>query len=134
MYVLDTVTLSELRKVDRNAGLVDWISGKQDTELFVSVVTVGEIERGIFLQRVKDAAFSQRLTDWLAQMVLLYDDRILPITTSIAKRWGQMSAHLGHAGADVLIAATALEHGLTVVTRNEKHFVPTGVRVVNPWV
>lgn len=84
-------------------------------------MTVGEIERGICLQRSKDAVFTQRLIDWQAQLLLLYSDRILPVTTPIAKRWGQLSAKLGRADADVLIAATALEHGLTVVTRNERH-------------
>lgn len=134
MFLLDTVVLSELRKKDRNPGLVNWIGDKQDTELFISVVTVGEIERGICLQCSKDAVFTQRLIDWQAQLLLLYTDRILPVTTPIAKRWGQLSAKFGRADADVLIAATALEHGLTVATRNERHFTPTSVRCVNPWV
>lgn len=133
MFLLDTVVLSELRKKDRNLGLVQWISDKQDSELFVSVVSIGEIERGICQQRSKDAVFAQRLTDWLAQLLLAYDERILPVTTPIAQRWGRLSAELGRADADILIAATALECGLTVVTRNEKHFAPTGVRVLNPW-
>lgn len=134
MFLLDTVVLSELCNKNRNLGLVNWIGDKQDTKLFISVVTVGEIERGICLQRSKDAVFTQRLIDWQAQLLLLYTDRILPVTTPIAKRWGQLSAKLGRADADVLIAATALEHGLTVVTRNERHFTPTSVRCVNPWV
>ena len=133
MFLLDTVVLSELRKRERNVGLTQWIIGKNDGELFISVVTVGEIERGIRQQRTKDNAFAQRLADWLEQLLLSYADRILSITTPIARRWGQLSADLGRADADILIASTALEHGLTVVTRNERHFVPTGVRVLNPW-
>lgn len=133
MFLLDTVVLSELRKRERNVGLTQWIIGKNDGELFISVVTVGEIERGIRQQRTKDNVFAQRLADWLEQLLLSYADRILPITTPIARRWGQLSADLGRADADILIASTALEHGLTVVTRNERHFVPTGVRVLNPW-
>ena len=133
MFLLDTVVLSELRKKDRNPGLVQWIGDKNDNELFVSAVTIGEIERGICQQRAKDSAFAQKLTDWLAQLMLVYAERILPVTIPIARRWGQLSADLGRADADILIAASAIEHGLTVVTRNEKHFTPTGVRVVNPW-
>lgn len=133
MFLLDTVVLSELRKRERNVGLTQWIIGKNDGELFISVVTVGEIERGIRQQRTKDNVFAQRLADWLEQLLLSYADRILPITTPIARRWGQLSADLGRADADILIASTALEHGLTVVTRNERHFVSTGVRVLNPW-
>lgn len=133
MFLLDTVVLSELRKRERNVGLTQWIIGKNDGELFISVVTVGELERGIRQQRTKDNVFAQRLADWLEQLLLSYADRILSITTPIARRWGQLSADLGRADADILIASTALEHGLTVVTRNERHFVPTGVRVLNPW-
>ena len=133
MFLLDTVVLSALRKRERNVGLTQWIIGKNDGELFISVVTVGEIERGIRQQRTKDNVFAQRLADWLDLLLLSYADRILPITTPIARRWGQLSAELGRADADILIASTALEHGLTVVTRNERHFVPTGVRVLNPW-
>jgi len=133
MFLLDTVVLSELRKKDRNPGLVRWISNKQSVQLFISVVTIGEIERGIWLQKNKDAAFAANLSDWLSQLLLLYKERILPITTSVAVRWGRLSAVAGHAGADMLIAATALEHGLTVVTRNERHFAQAAVPCVNPW-
>lgn len=133
MFLLDTVVLSELRKKERNPGLVRWIADRGDNELFVSVVSIGEIERGIYQQRTKDTVFAQRLTDWLGQLLLAYDDRILPVTTPIARRWGWLSAELGRADADILIAATALEHGMTMVTRNEKHFAPAGVRVINPW-
>ena len=133
MFLLDTAVLSELRKKDRNPGLVRWIKDKQREQLFISVVTIGEIERGIWPQRNKDAAFAAKLGDWLSQLLLLHKDRILPITTSVAMRWGQLSAVAGHAGADMLIAATALEHDLTVVTRNERHFAPAAVPCVNPW-
>ena len=67
-------------------------------------------------------------------IILHYADRILPVNTRIARRWGQLSAQLGNAGADLIIAATAIEHGLTVVTGNKNHFTPTGVPVVNPFI
>lgn len=102
------------------------------SELFVSVVTIGEIERGICRQRTKDSAFARRLADWLTQLLLAYEDRILPVSIHVARRWGRLSSDSERADADILIAATALEHGLTVVTRHEKHFAPTRVRVLNP--
>ncbi|MGB5734641.1 MAG: PIN domain-containing protein, partial [Thiohalocapsa sp.] len=70
---------------------------------------------------------------WLDKVMHLYTDRILQIDTAVACRWGRLSAEIGNDGADLLIAATAQEHGLTVVTRNLRHFVPTGVPALNPW-
>jgi predicted nucleic acid-binding protein len=133
MYLLDTVVLSELRRRERNPGVVDWVSGQRPSELYLSVVTIGEIERGIQLQQARNAAFATSLTVWLDKLLHLYADRILGIDTDVARRWGRLSAAIGHDGADLLIAATAQEHGLTVVTRNLRHFEPTGVTVLNPW-
>lgn len=133
MFLLDTVIVSELRKAKPNAGVMRWISKQQDDRLHLSVVTLGEIERGIEKRRKADPVFADTLTVWLENTTRLYADRILPVTPSIARRWGRLSAQLGHDGADLLIAATALTHGLSVVTRNTSHFDPTGVDVVNPF-
>ncbi|MFO8237047.1 MAG: PIN domain-containing protein [Prochlorococcaceae cyanobacterium] len=73
------------------------------------------------------------MAGWLDQLLRLYDDRLLPVDVGVARRWGQLSAELGHDGADLLIAATALERGLTVVTRNLRHFTATGVETLDPW-
>ncbi|MGH7063048.1 MAG: PIN domain-containing protein [Stellaceae bacterium] len=70
---------------------------------------------------------------WLEQLIDVYEDRILPVDVAVARRWGQLTARLGHAGVDLLIAATALEHGLTVATRNLRHFLPTGAAVEDPF-
>lgn len=133
MFLLDTVIVSELRKAKPNAGVMRWISKQQDDRLHLSVVTLGEIERGIEKRRKADPVFADTLTVWLENTTRLYADRILPVTPGIARRWGRLSAQLGHDGADLLIAATALTHGLSVVTRNTSHFDPTGVDVVNPF-
>lgn len=133
MFLLDTVALSELRKRDRNPGLVAWISGRPTADLFLSVVTIGEIQRSIALQRVKDAAFAAMLASWLDRVLAAYGERILPFDLETARRWGELSAALGHDGADLMIAATGLNHGLTVVTRNLRHFQPTGVATLNPF-
>ncbi|MFO8152436.1 type II toxin-antitoxin system VapC family toxin [Thioalkalivibrio sp.] len=133
MYLLDTVVLSELRRRERDPGVVHWIAGQRPSDLFLSVVTIGEIERGIQLQQTRNAEFANNLTAWLDRILRLYADRILGIETEVARRRGRFSAAIGHDGADLLIAATAQEHGLTVVTRNVRHFEPTGVAVLNPW-
>ena len=133
MFLLDTDVLSALRRRERNPGTVRWVSNQRTADLYLSVVTVGEIERGITQQLRRDPSFAQELALWLDRVLAWYGDRILPVDAATARRWGQMSATLGHDGSDLLIAATALEHGLTVVTRNVRHFEPTGVPTLNPF-
>ena len=133
MYLLDTVILSELRRKLRNAGVVGWISTQSTADLYLSTITLGEIERGIAQQKAINPGFAATLAGWLDRILTRYADRILPVDASTARRWGRLSAQLGNDSADLIIAATALEHGLTVVTRNTRHFGPTGVPVLNPY-
>jgi toxin FitB len=133
MYLLDTVAFSELFKRRQHPEFRHWISEKPDDLLFVSSVTIGEVEKGIERQRGREPAFAEALTAWLDRSLLSYADRIFPVTTNIARRWGRLSGRLGRDDTDLLIAATALEHGLTVATRNVRHFIPTGVPVENPF-
>jgi len=133
MFLLDTVIVSEIRKKKPDAGVLRWVSKQKDDQLFLSVVTLGEIERGIEKRRKADPGFADELAAWLESMTRLYADRVLPVTPGIARRWGRLSAQLGHDGADLLIAATALVHGLTVATRNTGHFEPAEVTVINPF-
>ena len=133
MFLIDTMVLSELRKRERNENVVRWISEQRSTNLFLSVVTIGEIERGIELQKKKDAEFATALTVWLDKVLTLYSERIIAIDLATSRRWGRLSASVGHDGADLLIAATAMEHGLTVVSRNIQHFEPMGVPVLDPF-
>ncbi len=132
-FLFDTVLLSELRKAKPSRKVVLWIQTQKSETLFISVVSVGEIERGIERARKTDAAFAAGLEIWLEALLRLYDDHVLPVSANTARLWGRLSAKLGHDGADLLLAATALTHGLTVVTRNVKHFAPTGVAVINPF-
>lgn len=132
-FLLDTVVLSELRKAKPSRKVVQWIKAQEADSMFVSVVSVGEIERGVEKARKSDAVFAAELEQWLESLLNLYADRILPVSANAARLWGRLSARLGHDGADLLIAATALAHGCTVVTRNVKHFAPTGVRVLDPF-
>ena len=94
---------------------------------------VGEIERGIARQDLLDPGFARDLRDWMTRTMQLFADRLLPVDAQSARIWGQLSAQLGHAGADLLIAATALRHDAVVVTRNVSDFLPTGCRVENPF-
>lgn len=135
MFLLDTDVLSELRKPvqRRNLNVVGWISQVQSQELFVSVLTIGEIERGIERIRDSNPVVAENLRAWLDLILRAYESRILPLTLDIARRWGRLSQKIGNKSIDVAIAATALEHGLTVATRNVSDFIPTGVAVFNPF-
>ena len=133
MYLLDTVVISEMRKRQRDPAVVEWLSSQRDADIFLSVVTIGEIERGITQQKIKNPHFADELAKWLDRVLILYADRVLPVDIETAKLWGRLSAEQGNHGPDLLIAATAMVHGLAVVTRNERHFIPVGVNVLNPF-
>ena len=133
MFLIDTVTLSELRRRRRNPAVVAWFETQRTSDLFLSVVSIGEIERGFMRQRSADPAFADAFAAWLDRVLALYGERVLPFDLQAARRWGVLSATLGNDSADLMIAATALEHGLTVVTRNVSDFEPTGVAVFDPF-
>ena len=132
MFLLDTDVLSALRRRDRHPRIVRWVEAQTTSDMYISVVTVGEIERGITQQRRQNPTFAGELALWLERVLSWYHNRVLPLDTATARRWGRLSATIGHSGSDLLIAATALENGLTVVTRNVRHFEPTGVAMLNP--
>jgi predicted nucleic acid-binding protein len=133
MFLIDTVTISELRRRQRDPVLTAWFGRQRAADLFISVISIGEIERGIARQRTTDPGFAGTLAAWLDGMLALYGERILPFDLQTARRWGALSAALGNRSADLMIAATALEHGLTVVTRNVPDFAPTEVAVLDPF-
>ncbi len=132
MYLLDTNVLSALRRPDRAPQLVRWLAGRSEDQLYLSVITLGEIERGIAQQFTRNPNFAADLRAWLDKTVALFADRILPFDAEAARIWGQMSARLGNSGADLLIAATAKSRGITVVT-GDAAFSVTGVAVENPF-
>jgi toxin FitB len=133
MFLIDTVTLSELRRRERDPSVVKWFERQRTIDLFLSVISIGEIERGIARQRITDPGFAGALADWLDRVLTLYGERIVPFDLRTARRWGGLSAALGNDSADLMIAATALEYGLTVVTRNVSDFEPAGVAVLDPF-
>jgi hypothetical protein len=133
MFILDTNVISAVRRPDRAPQVATWLRGKAEQDLFLSVITLGEIERGIRQQEVRDPAFASDLRIWLDRTVLLFSDRLLAFEAEDARIWGRLSAELGHSGADLMIAATALRHGAIVVTGNVSDFAPTRVAVENPF-
>ncbi len=133
MILLDTVVLSELRKTRPHPGVLAYLQTQSAEAIFLSVLTLGEIEAGIERQRGQNPVFAGVLEQWLGVLEQQFGHCILPVTPLIAKLWGRLCIQTGNKGTDNLIAATALCHNLTVVTRNVKHFQPTGVRVLDPF-
>ncbi|HWA90563.1 MAG TPA: type II toxin-antitoxin system VapC family toxin [Rhizomicrobium sp.] len=133
MYLLDTNVLSELRKRRRDPNVADWVRTIPPSELHLSIITFTEIEKGIERQRTVDPAFAEKLARWQGLTLRAFGERILPLTMNIARHWGRLAARIGNTDFDLAIAATALEHGLTVVTGNGKHFERTGVQLLNPF-
>ncbi len=133
MLLLDTVALSELMKSRPNPGVLTWFRGRDPSAVFISVVTLGQIERGIERQRREDPAFARRLESWRDDLIDEFAERVLPVTIDISLLWGRLGGQRGHLSVDLLIAATAIEHDLAVVTRNVRHFDGTGAKVLNPF-
>jgi len=133
MFILDTNVLSAVRRPERAPQVAAWLRGKAEQDLFLSVITLGEIERGIRQQEVRDPAFAQDLRAWLDRTVLVFSDRLLPFEAEDARIWGMLSARIGHHGADLMIAASALRHGAIIVTGNTSDFAPTGAVLENPF-
>lgn len=131
MILLDTVVVSALRKNRPDLQVTAWMRGLREAEVFSSVGAVGETERGVRNARTADSAAA--LTTRLEDLLRFYGDRVLPVTLEIARLWGRLSADLGHESADLLTAATAAAHRLTVATRNVRHFAPAGVPAFDPF-
>ncbi len=133
-YLIDTNVLSELRRKSRDPGVVAWFSQRPPTTLHLSVLTLGEIRKGI--EGVGDEVRKQTLIDWLeTDLPTFFTGRILDVNGAVADRWGRLVAAAGRPlpTIDSLLASTALEHDLVLVTRNTKDFAGLPVEVFNPW-
>lgn len=133
IFILDTNVISAVRRAGRAPKVAAWLAGKSEADLFLSVITLGEIERGIRRQEERDPDFAQDLRTWLERTVSVFGDRVLDFTAQDALVWGDLSARIGHAGADLMIAAQALARDAVVVTGNGVDFAPTGARIVDPF-
>ncbi len=135
MFLLETNVISELRRPDRaDRNVVAWANAVSAANFFMSVISILEIELGARLIERRDAAQGAILRTWIdTQILARFEGRILAIDTAVAQRCAQLHVPNPRAERDALIAATALVHGLTVVTRNVGDFEPTGVPLLNPW-
>jgi len=134
-YLIDTNVVSELRKRDRaNANLLEWFETVDSHELFLSVVTVGELRRGIEVIGRRDSAAAGAIARWLRTLSEGFGDRVLPIDRPVAEEWGRLTAGPGISPVDGFLAATARVHRLTLVTRNVKDVRHVDVHVINPFV
>jgi predicted nucleic acid-binding protein len=133
-YLLDTNVVSELRKSGRaDRHVVSWFAAVESHELYVSVVTIGELRRGIVRLQPRDAVGAASLNRWLRTLVEGFGDRILPIDRAVADEWGRITAGSGVSPIDGLLAATARVHSLTLVTRNVKNVRRADVHCVDPF-
>lgn len=137
MFLLDTNVISELRKAGdgkADANVVAWLSSVDATTFYLSAITLMEIELGILRIERRDPAQGARLRVWMDQRILPeFADRTLPVDTAVALRCAPLHVPDPRPERDAFIAATALAHGMTVVTRNVADFAPTGVPLLNPW-
>ncbi|MCG1019840.1 MULTISPECIES: type II toxin-antitoxin system VapC family toxin [Burkholderiaceae] len=138
MYVLDTHVVSELRKIragKANANVTAWTASVDAAWLFVSAITIMELETGILQIERHDADQGRILRAWIEHYVLPeFADRVLPIDIRVVQRCARLHVPNRQSERDALIAATALVHGMTVVTRNVADFAATGVNLLNPWM
>ena len=133
-YLLDTNVLSELRKRERcHASVRQWFATVEDDAVFLSVLVVGEVRRGIELIRRRDAVTARALDRWLRGLERRFEERILPVTAEICDRWGRIGLEQPLTPIDGLLAATALHHDLILVTRNATHAKRSGADVLDPF-
>ena len=133
-YLIDTNVLSELRRKSPDAHVVQWINSRPVTSLYLSVITLGELRKGI--DSLADSKRRLKLVDWLeTELPLFFAGRVLAIDEGVADEWGKLLAKAGRTvpAIDSLLGATASHHGLTMVTRNSKDFENLGLDVLNPW-
>ena len=134
MFLLDTNIISEIRKGQRSdPNVSNWYAGVSESQLFLSSLTIGEIRKGIELVRGRDVDQAKGLETWLQTVIRSFSGRILAVGTEEADAWGQMAAIRPVPVIDGLLAATALAHDMTLVTRNVSDVGGLGVRVLNPF-
>jgi toxin FitB len=137
MFVLDTNVVSELRKVrfgKADARVATWADSVEAVSLYVSAITILELEIGVLQMEGRDPSQGAKLRAWMDNHVVPeFSERVLPVDTAVARRCARLHVPDRRGERDALIAATALVHGMTIVTRNVADFEPTGVAVLNPW-
>lgn len=132
-YLLDTNVLSEVRKRAPDPRVAAWFETAPSSELFISVLLIGEVRQGIGRLRTRDQPQAKVFERWLETLKRDFRDRIIPISANIAEAWGRLNTPTRLPVVDSLLAATALVHGLTLVTRDTTNVEPTGIPLLDPW-
>ena len=132
-YLLDTNILSETRKKQANERVMSFLSTAEPSALFISVLSLGELRKGVALKIRSDADAAKRLGAWVDGLEYSFGERILGVDAAIARQWGELSAQRSRPVVDTLLAATALVHKLTLVTRNISDVHDLGVKLLDPW-
>ena len=135
-YLLDTCVISELVRPTPDENVINWLNQTPNERLFLSVITIGEIRKGI--TKLPDSKKKNRLTNWLNTLLENYESRIFPINLTVAESWGIIQAQAEAKGTplasiDSLIASVALTQNLIIVTRNESNFAASNATILNPW-
>lgn len=132
-YLLDTNILSETRKKQADARIISFLSAAEPSALYISVLTLGELRKGVALKRRTDLVAAKNIEAWVDGLEFSFGDRILGINPAAAKLWGELSAQRPRPVVDTLLAATAIVHELTFVTRNASDVQDVDVKVLDPW-
>ena len=132
-YLLDTNVISETRKLRADAGVMAFLAAADSAGLFLSVLTLGELRKGVEAKRRSDLATAARLGAWVDDIETTFADRVLPVDRAVARLWGELWARQALPVIDTLIAATAITRGFILVTRNTRDVTATGVPLVDPW-
>jgi predicted nucleic acid-binding protein len=132
-WLLDTNVLSETRKKKADQGVIAFLQAADSSGLYLSVLTIGELRKGIAAKKRTDPAAAKSLADWVEGLEFGFANRILPIDAAIARLWGDWSGDRPRPVIDTLLAATAVQHGLTLVTRNTRDVEGIPVETHNPW-
>jgi predicted nucleic acid-binding protein len=132
-YLLNTNVISETRKTRADRSVFAFLNTADADSLFLNVLTLGELRKGVQAKRRTDVVTADRLGAWIDDIEITFADRVLPVDAATARRWGELSATRSLPVIDTLIAATAIGHDLTLITRNTRDVELTGVRFIDPW-
>lgn len=133
-YLLDTNVVSEARRPRPDAGVNAFLLDAARADAYLSVLTLGELRKGAEAKRRVDPVSAERIEAWIGRLEVQYADKTLPVDKPVAEAWGRLMADRPRPIVDTLIAATAMVHGLTLVTRNTRDIADTGVTAINPWL